>query len=136
MRRRTKWAALTGALLLTGTLASCAFDNGELGGDDTVERALDYYRLKGVQDGVRLGPPQLSDPTTVVSWDDPLSGSTVLEPVVHCPEPPLPEGGGRCVNEPAGTTVAQLRERHATVFQVHFRSESYFQVSWETHEKN
>ncbi|MGW5676080.1 hypothetical protein ACWEV4_13530 [Streptomyces sp. NPDC003860] len=130
MRRRTKWAALTGAL------ASCAFDNGELGSDDTVERALDYYRLKGVQDGVKLGPPQLSDPTTVVSWDDPLSGSTVLEPVVHCPEPPLPEGGGRCVNEPAGTTVAQLRERHATVFQVHFRSESYFQVSWETHEKN
>ncbi|MEU9609451.1 hypothetical protein [Streptomyces sp. NPDC048057] len=241
MRRRTKWAALTGALLLTGSLASlasCAFDNGEPsddemrrygsssqarsnradaeralrdrvaaftkgtdldltllrlqwscgggqrpelfdaqqdpyafncsmqayayygtdtpvptvlrkidaaalgewgtapGGDGTVERALDYYRLKGVQGGVELGSPRLADPTVEVSWDDSLRGTTIQEPVMYCPDPPPPEDSGRCVNEPAGTTVAQLRERHDTVFQVHFRPESYFQVSWETHEKN
>ncbi|MEU5977943.1 hypothetical protein [Streptomyces sp. NPDC047315] len=238
MRRRTKWAALAGVLLLTGSLASCALDNGELssdemrrygsspqagsnradaeralrervaaftkgtdlkpallhlqwscgggqrpelfdaqedpyafncsmqayayygtdtpvptvlrkidaaalgawgtalGGDDSVKRALDYYRLKGVLNGVKLGPPTLSEPSTVVSWDDPLSGSTVQDPHMYCPEQRLSNDSGRCVVEPAGTTAAQVRERHDTVFQVEFRRESYFQISWEKHEKN
>ncbi|KUM67732.1 hypothetical protein AQI70_35330 [Streptomyces curacoi] len=111
------WGGLTGA----------GPDTGGVGG---LRYALEYQRLKGRQaDGLRLSRPELNGPSFTVEWDDPWDPAWKVEEPMPCPSPAWPDG--RCLVEPAGTTVAAARARHGTVFAVHFTSEEYWTYSRE-----
>ncbi|MFE2974103.1 hypothetical protein [Streptomyces sp. NPDC059258] len=92
---------------------------------------VDYYRGKtGNSEGPRTWEPmQLShDMTLTLSWDQVRSGHTgqlIEEPRPCSPhEPPV----RRCLNEPASTSVADLRREYGMVFKITMPVKDYLTV--------
>ncbi|MFD8118467.1 hypothetical protein [Streptomyces microflavus] len=92
---------------------------------------INYYRGKaGEPQGPGTGEPtHLSGGTTLtLSWDQLRSGNTgqlIEEPRPCSPhEPPV----RRCLNEPASTSVADLRHEYGMVFKITMPVKNYFTV--------
>ncbi|MFJ3579542.1 hypothetical protein [Streptomyces rubiginosohelvolus] len=92
---------------------------------------VDYYRGKtGNSEGPRTWEPmQLSHGMTLtLSWDQVRSGHTgqlIEEPRPCSPhEPPV----RRCLNEPASTSLADLRREYGMVFKITMPVKDYFTV--------
>ncbi len=92
---------------------------------------VDYYRGKaGDPQGPGTGEPtHLSGGTTLtLSWDQVRSGNTgqlIEEPRPCSPhDPPV----RRCLNEPASTSVADLRREYGMVFKITMPVKNYFTI--------
>ncbi|MCX4486611.1 hypothetical protein OG890_22180 [Streptomyces anulatus] len=92
---------------------------------------VEYYRGKtGDPQGPGTGEPTRLSRGTILtfSWDQVRSGNTgqlIEEPGPCSPhEPPV----RRCLNEPASTSVADLRREHGMVFRITMPVRNYFTV--------
>lgn len=93
-------------------------------------KVVDYYRGRtGDPQGPGTGEPYelFSAPTLTLDWDQvrqPGRRQLIEEPKPCSPTDPPPVE--RCLREPAGTRVADLRHRYGMVFKVTFSPDEYF----------